>query len=173
MPYSPWIEDCRQTLESHSDDPNDKLASSMVKLQILVERIHQSPWHNKSEALGLSIPTMFMVGSFQESLRQFKQTLPPEQENNGVFDLVTIFRGTLFLIHNPILAFLNMHYHVAEALVYEVGFSKSYVTTQSNGPDLQRLECLCSCLHAIKAFFDIFLATPRLDYFSFSVPSVR
>ena len=65
-----------------------------------------------------------------------------------------------------------MHYQIAELLVYEVGLSKSNLITQSNGPDFQRLEYLCSSLQAAKAYFDIFLAIPRLDYFSFSVPSV-
>ena len=93
MRYSPWVEECRQALENNSDDPNDKLASSMVKLQILIERIHQSPWHYKSEASGSNVPTMFMVSSFQENLRQFKQDLLPGQDNNGELYILTTSSG--------------------------------------------------------------------------------
>ena len=85
--FSPWIEECLQTLDKNSEDPNDRLASSMVKLQIMMEQIHQSPWHHRSEELGSNIPIRFLVSSFRENLQQFRLNLPLGQENNGKFNL--------------------------------------------------------------------------------------
>ena len=92
MRYSPYIEECRQALEGFGDNTNDKLASSMIKLQAITERIHQSPWHNKLETTELNTPTMFMVKSFQESLQTFKKALSQDQLHNRklIFSLATL-----------------------------------------------------------------------------------
>ncbi|KAH8596656.1 hypothetical protein B0O99DRAFT_104002 [Bisporella sp. PMI_857] len=152
--YSPYVEECRQALET-SDVPTDKAAAFMVRLQILVERIHQSPWQSqslwqgKSESLGADMSTIFLINAFRESLRDLKKALPPELE------------------HNPVIL---VHYHAAESLVYEAGLFKTLRNTHVNGPDLYRVELLSACLQANKDLFEIFFSIPVNHYFSFSVP---
>jgi len=68
----------------------------MVKLQALTEQIHQSPWRQKGEALVSCVPTMFMVSSLEENLRKFRQSLPPEQENNSECDIMMLMKINIF-----------------------------------------------------------------------------
>jgi hypothetical protein len=55
--------------------------------------------------------------------------------------------------------------------LYEVGLAKQHVHKFPNGPQFQRLEALYACLEAIKAFFDIYLSVPVIQYFSFTMPA--
>jgi len=64
-----------------------------------------------------------------------------------------------------------MIFHTAEASIYEVGLSKSQLSTTTIGPQSQRLEWLYACLQATKSFFDIYFSIPVLDYFSFCIAS--
>lgn len=112
---------------------------------------------------------MFMVDTFRKTLTQFQERLSPEHKINRMFQRV----NRTDLLADRMTAFLNMHYRVAETLLYEVGLTKCATIVTYVGPQFQRVEMLCACLLAVREFFEIFLTIPVRDYFSFSIPSVR
>ena len=58
-----------------------------------------------------------------------------------------------------------LHLHNADLTIHEVALSKG----DPNDLDFRRLDCLYICLHAIKNWFDIFLALPAADYVGVSM----
>lgn len=66
--YSPYLEECRQSLAQAADHPNDRISAALVKLQAILERIHQSPWNVGSNAPGVSLPAVLLVNSVEEQL---------------------------------------------------------------------------------------------------------
>jgi hypothetical protein len=88
LPYSPYVEECLQNLEELGDSPNERKAITMVKLQIIVERIQQSPWHRGKDAMGISPAAMLIVRPLQTQLEHFKKALSPELGDDGqLYDL--------------------------------------------------------------------------------------
>lgn len=81
--YTPYLEECRRSLAESDDHPNDKCAAAAVKLQSILESIHQSPWNAKSDNPGLSLPVVFLVNPIEEQLKQFRQEFSPQMENNS------------------------------------------------------------------------------------------
>ena len=69
-------------VEEFGDYPNDKSAVAIVKLQIIVERIYQSPWHSNTELYKIDTGTIFIVDTLQQELKRFADNLLPEQAND-------------------------------------------------------------------------------------------
>lgn len=65
--------------------------------------------------------------------------------------------------------------HYAELSIHEMALSKASLTFDN--PGFQRLESLCACLAAVKAWMDIFLKFPPIEYarlsFTFWVQLMR
>jgi len=74
--FTPYVEQCCQYLETNAEYPDDQRAAALVRLQVIVERIHQSPWHQKIDPPDLTTPPIFIVHSFQEELKRFRENLP-------------------------------------------------------------------------------------------------
>lgn len=79
---SPHLDSWRQCLESLEDNPTDRFVASLVRLQVILERIHQCSWHGKIEKHEINASTVFMIDSIQAELRRFYEDLPIEQANN-------------------------------------------------------------------------------------------
>lgn len=69
-------------VEEFGDYQHDRSAVAMVKLQIITERIYQSPWHSNVELYKLDPGTMFLVDTLQQELKRFAENLLPEQAND-------------------------------------------------------------------------------------------
>jgi hypothetical protein len=65
------------------DHPNDKALAATVKLQAILDRIYQSPWHSKSDSHDISPPVVLVVNSIEEQLKQFQNDILPELEDNS------------------------------------------------------------------------------------------
>ena len=83
LQYTPYVEECRRSLAESNDQPNDKCAAAVVKLQSILDRIHQSPWNAKSDNPGISLPVFFLTNPIEEQLKQFRQEFSPQMENNS------------------------------------------------------------------------------------------
>lgn len=80
--YTPYFEECRQSLAKSDDHPNDVLAAAMVKLQNILEKIYHSPWNMKDNSGG-SLPVVFLVNSIEEQLKQFQEEFSVQMENQS------------------------------------------------------------------------------------------
>jgi hypothetical protein len=83
LPYTPYLEECRRSLVEPNANPNDKCAAAVVKLQSILEIIHQSPWNTKRDNPGPFLPVVFLVTPIEEQLKQFQQEFSPQMENNS------------------------------------------------------------------------------------------
>jgi hypothetical protein len=83
---SPYVLECLEALEKAQDQPSDVFATSLVRLQLMVERISQCPWSTGYGGPGSSIsgpPPMFYVKSLQEQLKNFRSSIPSEVALRG------------------------------------------------------------------------------------------
>jgi hypothetical protein len=60
-----------------------------------------------------------------------------------------------------------MHLYNTEVTIHEVGLSKELTPDMDN---FSRLDSLCICLQAVKAWFETYLSIPSCDYPGFSFP---
>lgn len=83
---TPYVYECLESLEKAQDHPNDISATSLVRLQLIVERISQGPWNTDfgvPEISSSGPPLMFYVKSLQEQLKIFRRAMPPEVNLRG------------------------------------------------------------------------------------------
>ena len=83
---TPYVYECLESLEKADVHPRDVWAASLVRLQLIVERISQSPWNadfGVSENATSGPPLMFYVRSLQEQLKAFRSAMPPEMNMRG------------------------------------------------------------------------------------------
>lgn len=81
--FTPYIEECATSLAENPEHPNDGLAAALVRLQIIAEKIYQSPWHHKTSSPAIPPVTMFIVSSLKEQLKHFHDGLSYELKQNG------------------------------------------------------------------------------------------
>jgi hypothetical protein len=158
--YSPYVDECVKSLQYTRDHPNDQVAVALVKLQIIFERIHQSPWHAQYETSKPLVGATMLVEMLAESLKLFRQDLAQELTSNREYSFNLYFEMLTKLFQ----ALIMMHFHHAEVYLYEVALSKTIVLSELNGPDSKRLELLSSCLRACKSASETFLLIPPADY---------
>jgi hypothetical protein len=65
------------------EHPDDRLAAALIKLQIISEKIYQTPWHDKYNWPDILPGTMFIVNSLKVQLKQFHNALSYDLQQNG------------------------------------------------------------------------------------------
>jgi hypothetical protein len=87
LKITPYIYECLNFLDRAHDHENDTCATSLVRLQLIMERIGQGPWNNEFGAPEGRIsapPLMLYVKSLQEQLKSFRSAMPPEVKLKGM-----------------------------------------------------------------------------------------
>jgi hypothetical protein len=79
------MDDCLESLEKSADNPNDMQIVVSVRLQLIVEKLGQSPWHGKNDILGLAVPPMLYIKALQDNMKDFKKTYARQLEENGKY----------------------------------------------------------------------------------------
>ncbi|CAD6586535.1 MAG: hypothetical protein ASARMPREDX12_002379 [Alectoria sarmentosa] len=148
-PSSLYDKECLTVLAESKEHPSDVLLAHLVKLQLVVERLRQAPWHDgHGDPTGLArAPPAFYLKALQAELQDIRVKLPPEIQRNDI---------------------LLLHLYSTEVRVHEIAFSKAPAVI--NSPGFQRLDGLYACLHATKSWWDVFLAFPPASYVGFSAP---
>lgn len=72
----------------------------------------------------------------------------------------------------PAVVTIPLAYWHAEISLYKVGLSKSPALSHFSSHDFDRLECLHSCLQAVKSFFDTWFKLPVAMSHCLSVPMI-
>ncbi len=73
-------------LAENKEYSTDTLLVQLVKLQLIIERVDQGPWHEEQNDPTGSIraPTTFYVKALQMELQDFKAKVPPDLQTNGM-----------------------------------------------------------------------------------------
>jgi hypothetical protein len=77
-----YLDECCKNLDKSGDHRDDRHAVSLVRLQIIQERIGQNPLFGKVESLGALPPAMLFVRALQQQLMDFKRDRVTEAEPN-------------------------------------------------------------------------------------------
>ncbi|KAK0722368.1 hypothetical protein B0T26DRAFT_702457 [Lasiosphaeria miniovina] len=136
------LANCCRTIESRMEYASDGLLVALVRQQQLSQTISQTLGYRASAGEGL--PLAMLVASFQQQLQAFKASLAPHVREN------------------PSLA---GHMYTSEIILFEkLGLEPATTTTTTKTaagvPDVQRIELLWQCLHAVKAYLDHRYAQP-------------
>jgi hypothetical protein len=82
--WTSYLDECCQILIDTGDHPNDKTAVSLIKIQVLADKIGQSPWHGRLEALHADTPPPILyLDSLREQLKELKRQLSLDQRSHG------------------------------------------------------------------------------------------
>ncbi|KIM97835.1 hypothetical protein OIDMADRAFT_182203 [Oidiodendron maius Zn] len=146
--YTSYLEEHRQSLAQSGDHPNDKGAAAIVRLQVFIERIHQSPWNVKSEAPSVTLPVALLVNSIEEQLKQFRDEYSSEMETNKV---------------------VLLQYYITQVTLYQVVYSRPANLPNTERPDYKHVELLYACFQATKSTIDLFFSMPARNYCYFSI----
>ncbi|KAM3068575.1 hypothetical protein ACMFMG_011105 [Clarireedia jacksonii] len=143
--WTPYAEESLHILTQNYESIQDLLLVQIVRLHLIQERVKEAPWFDtaSSGTAAFKAPSSFYLNALKVEVKKFKQQIPPELENN-----VTLL----------------MHLYNTEITIHEVALSKEL---KSDMDDFSRLESLCICLQAVKAWFEVYLEIPSCDYLGF------
>lgn len=162
--WTPHMEECLQTLAEKQECPTDEVLVQQVRLQLIVGKVAQAPWHDGEieNAEPIRAPPAFYLKALQSQLQGIKSKLTPESQLNGKLSLQTTFISIFDSLAEVVLA----HLYSTELSINEIALSE--VPIISNNSDFQRLESLYACLNSIKSWFDVFFTITPAAYIGFS-----
>ncbi|KAJ6780710.1 hypothetical protein PWT90_02318 [Aphanocladium album] len=124
------VELCIKTLENAAEFPSDVFLVKLVKSQQIAQSIAVTMSFDPSQQ-SMQLPIPVMVQSFQEQIKNFRETLPKHLEED---------------------ASLNGHILISEILLTDIALSDQHC-----GPAIMpveaRMELLWSCIRSLRAFF--------------------
>ncbi|EGX96847.1 hypothetical protein CCM_01505 [Cordyceps militaris CM01] len=120
---------CLKTLEGAAEYPSDVFLIKLVKSQQIAQTIALNMSFNPRQPMPLPIPVM--VQTFQQTIKNFRDTLPKHLEDDPS---------------------LCGHLLISEILLTDIALSDQHCGPASM-PVETRLEMLWSCIRALRAFF--------------------
>ncbi|PYH40801.1 Zn(II)2Cys6 transcription factor [Aspergillus saccharolyticus JOP 1030-1] len=153
MRWTPHMTESVEILSNSNESPHDSTLAYLARSRLLVEHIREGPWNGEnSSSSGIPrAPVPFYMSSLQTQLNQLRADIPSILLNSS----------------NPLIFYLFQ----AETTLYETALIRPF----TDGNDLPgaldscRLDHLCACLTAVRAFFDSVLTTPIPTYASFPI----
>ena len=85
--WTPYLDECIAVLGEKDEHPTDPLLVQMVKVQLVVEKAGQAPWHEERDDPNGSVrpPPIFYLKALQAQLQDFKTRIPPSIQGNGTY----------------------------------------------------------------------------------------
>ena len=85
--WTPYLDECIAVLSEKDEHPTDPLLIHLVKLQLVVEKAGQAPWHEERDDPNGSVrvPPIFYVKALQTQLQDFKTIIPPSIQGNSTY----------------------------------------------------------------------------------------
>ena len=85
--WTPYLDECIAVLGEKDEYPTDLLLVHLVKLQLVVEKAVQAPWHEERDDPNGSVrvPPIFYLKALQAQLQDFKTRTPPSIQGNGAY----------------------------------------------------------------------------------------
>ena len=83
--WTPYLDECVAVLGEKCEHPTDLLLIHLVKLQLVVEKAGQAPWHEERDDPNGSVrvPPIFYLKALQAQIQDFKTRIPPSLQGNG------------------------------------------------------------------------------------------
>ncbi|KAF4631881.1 hypothetical protein G7Y89_g6243 [Cudoniella acicularis] len=147
--WTPYHDDCCEILSNAGVHRDDKYAVALLKIQLLGEKICQSPWHDVSDTSTTAAPPILYMKGLQEQSKDVERSTIFEQQNN-----VSVL----------------LSYQNTNVVLYKFGLSKSSALSMFTFREFNRLEYLYTCLQAVKSFFDTWLTMPISRLHTYSIP---
>jgi hypothetical protein len=87
------MDECLQTLAEKQECPADEVLVQQVKLQLIVEKVAQIPWHDGEieNTESIRAPPALYLKALQSQLQEVKRKLPPELQRNGKLSSTNYF----------------------------------------------------------------------------------
>ena len=85
---TPYVYECLEILDAAQAHPTDVCATSMIRLQIIVERISRGPWntdYGHPENNNSGPPLRLYVKSLQKQLHDLRSAMPTAVSTQGVW----------------------------------------------------------------------------------------
>ncbi|KAK9481549.1 hypothetical protein V1527DRAFT_455903 [Lipomyces starkeyi] len=149
LSWSRYLDQCLQMLEDSKEYPSDEFFVYQIRLQRIIKKMTsiviqiQDMEHEKSTRL-----IELYVRALKSQLAEVKSKIPSHLAGNMILQLQAL--STEVAINE-----IPLHPTPAAPLASESGF--------------QTIECLYSCLQAIKSWFDIFLKFDPSEYLGISM----
>ena len=83
--WTPYLDECVTVLEEEKECPTDTLLVHLVKLQLIVEKVGQAPWHDGYDSTTRSAmtPAVFYVNAMQAQLQEVKANITHDNKTNS------------------------------------------------------------------------------------------
>ncbi|CAI7653371.1 unnamed protein product [Penicillium pancosmium] len=133
--WTPHMEESLQVLLDAKECPEDEVLVTLVKIQLVMDKVH----HHRRDGDG-QLPSLLYTKSFQAQLDSVREQIPQHLKQL-----------------NTVLLYIS----TAEFIIHESALKD---VSPSSSPELHRLESLCTCLHAAKSWFDVWITIPGEDY---------
>lgn len=86
--WTPYLDECCVVVNRVEDHRDDGLAVSLVRIQLLSERISQNPWHGTSDAISTAAPPVLYLKSLRDELKSLENDLFSQMQTNSESMLV-------------------------------------------------------------------------------------
>ena len=166
--WTQYLEECIAVLQEKKECPTDTLLIHLVKLQLIVEKVGQAPWHDGHDFATHPprTPAVFYLNALQAQLEAFKVNVHPDIQRNGKEKSAIVLSDALTANHTDIWL---LHLYSTEVRIYDIALSKAPIDLNSSG--FQRIDSLYACLEATKNWFRVFLDFPPALYVGLSIPT--
>ncbi|KAL4862495.1 hypothetical protein BDV12DRAFT_190377 [Aspergillus spectabilis] len=144
--WTPFMDECLQSLEEREECPYDAILAQQVRLQLITDKLNSGPYHGSLTATPnpIQAPPAFYLHSMHMQLRDAQARITPESPHHKI---------------------LLLHHHYTSLTLHESALTNAAVL--SKNMNFQQLEYLYACLDASKSWFDLFLTIPPLEYIGF------
>ena len=97
--WTPYLDECIAVLGQKDEHPTDPLLIHLVKLQLVVEKAGQAPWHEERDDPNGSVrvPPIFYLKALQAQLQEFRTRIPPSIQGNRTY----IHETALLIAYKP------------------------------------------------------------------------
>ncbi|KAI1618975.1 hypothetical protein EDD37DRAFT_624261 [Exophiala viscosa] len=147
MRWTAYLNECLRILETENELDSDAALVQLVKLRLISDRTRDmaGPSADADVDLAAKLPTDFYLKSLEAHLRSFKSSIPDGLSNRAI---------------------LLMELYMTDFSIHEVGLSQG--TDIFDGSENRRMECLWTCLNALKSWIDVYSGIPLTQYPGFS-----
>ncbi|KIV84515.1 hypothetical protein PV11_00290 [Exophiala sideris] len=147
MRWTTYLNECLRMLETEKEFGSDATLVQLVKLRLISDRTRDLPGPSADCEVDLAakVPTDFYLKSLEAHLRDFKSSIPSDLSNKTI---------------------LLMELYMTDFSIHEVGLSQGagFLDWSEN----RRIECLWSCLNALKSWLEVYSGIPLAHYPGFS-----
>ncbi|KAH9219321.1 hypothetical protein DL95DRAFT_63455 [Leptodontidium sp. 2 PMI_412] len=142
LQWTPQMDEHLRVIEDSKECIADERFAIQIRTQLLLHRSCQMRDFESEHSHSSKIPSSFYVKALQSELHDIRASIPSHLQQD-----ISIMTG----------------YHYTEMSIYERAYPVDKpLSCPLTGP--QHLQCLCTCLSAIKSFIDLLFSMPQAGY---------